>query len=340
MIEKLILKNWQAHGRKTVEFDSAVTCIAGASDKGKSAIIRALRYLATNRPAGLSFVRHGRKTATLELHVDGHVITRTRGKKENAYTLDGATLEAFRQDVPEPVAKILQLSDGLNFQRQYATPYWFSESAGELSKRLNELVDLSAMDRIIGELQAGIRKNKARADVLREQTDALKLQVAHTRRVREAAKAFRPIRAGLAELDSCRLEAARIAANFVEYRQYRDAKRNAGKRLEIVSNVLSYGAGVLELKAQAERLADLLRERRTAERDAARRLPRVGGLLRDGERYRAAAVMLEKLQGLFADYRKETECQTATLETLKKVKSKLGNALGKHCPLCGNAIGS
>lgn len=57
---KLRIQNFQAHKDTTIEFD-CITTIVGPSDIGKSAVLRALKWVAKNEPKGTSFVRDGDK---------------------------------------------------------------------------------------------------------------------------------------------------------------------------------------------------------------------------------------------------------------------------------------
>jgi len=55
MIKTLSIQNYQSHKDSTLEFDPGVNVIVGSTDSGKTAIIRALRWLIWNRPNGDSF---------------------------------------------------------------------------------------------------------------------------------------------------------------------------------------------------------------------------------------------------------------------------------------------
>jgi DNA repair exonuclease SbcCD ATPase subunit len=54
VLEKLIIKGFQKHENRTIEFDR-ITCIVGPNDVGKSSILRALFWLTFNRPSGNQF---------------------------------------------------------------------------------------------------------------------------------------------------------------------------------------------------------------------------------------------------------------------------------------------
>ena len=165
-MKTLRIQNFQAHKDITLEL-GRVTTITGATDKGKSSILRALRWLVQNRPRGYGFIRHGSKQTRVEVEVDSHTIAREReGESLNFYYLDGQKLTAFGNEVPADVADLLNMSD-VNFQGQHDPPFWFMESSGEVSRRLNQIVDLSLIDSTLASIDATARRHKMEVDVLR-----------------------------------------------------------------------------------------------------------------------------------------------------------------------------
>lgn len=140
-----------------IELDERVTTVIGPSDVGKSSVVRALRWAALNVPVGC-MIRDGAKQASVELIVDGRRIVRTRGS-ENSYSLDGQEYRAFRTDVPQDIAALLNLSD-LNFQGQHDPLYWFSSTAGDVSRQLNAVVNLEIIDRTLFESTREVNRSK------------------------------------------------------------------------------------------------------------------------------------------------------------------------------------
>ena len=52
MIKQLNIHNFQSHEDSSLNFTEGVNVIIGASDSGKSAIIRALKFVVYNSPSG------------------------------------------------------------------------------------------------------------------------------------------------------------------------------------------------------------------------------------------------------------------------------------------------
>ena len=167
MFEQLLIRNFQKHERLLLEFDKHVTTIVGATDAGKSALIRALSWVILNAPNGDSFIRWGAPSARAKLTVDGRVVFRKRGSGANLYRLDGKEFKAFGSEVPPEVAALLRMGE-LNFQRQHDRVFWFSESSGAVSKKLNEIVDLGAIDDSLSFIASSLRSARAEKTVIED----------------------------------------------------------------------------------------------------------------------------------------------------------------------------
>ena len=176
MIQRLIVNNFQSHRKTELELDPGVTAIVGSSDSGKSALMRALIWAVTNRPAGLAFASHWAVDAKgkLESPVSVQVLTDTgsvrryRDAERNAYevAVDGAveTLEAVRTDVPEQVRQFFNLTE-VNIQEQFDSHFLLAETGGGVARFLNKIIRLDVIDRFL----AGAEKK--RRDAQRELTD-------------------------------------------------------------------------------------------------------------------------------------------------------------------------
>lgn len=161
MIQKILLRNFQAHRCTKLRLSPGVNAIAGASDQGKSSIIRALRWVVENRPAGDSFRSNFAGEQDTEVTVettDGETVTRTKGPKINSYSVNGKDLKAMGQSVPEEVSAALRLGS-VNFQHQMDAPFLLSLGSSKLSQYLNEVAGLDAIDRATSNIRKRILGN-------------------------------------------------------------------------------------------------------------------------------------------------------------------------------------
>lgn len=167
MLEKLTLRNFQIHKKLVVEFDPAVTVIQGETNCGKSSIIRALQWVMLNGISGDAFINHDADAAKVILEADGETITRIRSKSNNSYRLNDQEYKSFGQAVPTPIADVLKVSD-VNFQGQHDRPWWFSDSAGEVSRKINQIINLKSIDDTLSYLNSDLRKCRERIEITTE----------------------------------------------------------------------------------------------------------------------------------------------------------------------------
>ena len=89
MIQTGVIRNFQSHKKSILNLSKGVNVIVGKTDSGKSAIIRALRWLFTNTPSGDAFRSwDGGDTKVSATFYDmDKKITRIKGNK-NAYIVE------------------------------------------------------------------------------------------------------------------------------------------------------------------------------------------------------------------------------------------------------------
>jgi hypothetical protein len=176
MIESLTITDFQCHEQISIEFDPLVTTIiADGNDKGKSAVLRCLRWVCTNKPPKGTqpddFIRWGAKKARGKLRVDGHIIRRVKGDGANFYDLDTNKLAApGKGDPPESIQNIVNVGPQ-NWQRQHDNPFWFLETPGEVSRELNRIVNLELIDRTLGNIAARLKSKRTELRICNERVE-------------------------------------------------------------------------------------------------------------------------------------------------------------------------
>ena len=111
MINSIDIENFQSHKKTSLTLDPGVNIIVGPSDCGKTVVFRALNWLINNRPGGNEFESWGGGAPLVNIKVDDHAITRTRKKSTNIYALDKEEFKAFGTSVPDPIQKVLNLTN-------------------------------------------------------------------------------------------------------------------------------------------------------------------------------------------------------------------------------------
>jgi len=145
MLEYLKVKNYQIHEDLDVNFTPNLNVFVGASDRGKSAALRALLWVFTNRPLGDDFRTWDSKETRVEVGVDGRKIIRFKSDTENYYQIDDKKFDAPGTEVPKEVLDLINISD-VNIQRQGDSYFLISASSGEVGKYINQIIGLEVMD--------------------------------------------------------------------------------------------------------------------------------------------------------------------------------------------------
>lgn len=153
MISSIHLQGFQSHLDTTLELSPGVNILVGDSDSGKSAVIRALQWLVTNRPSGDSFVNANAKTVSVEITTPTGTASRHR-KPKNGYTINGETFTAVARTVPEELRSVIDLQP-INFQGQLLGQYFLVlDTPGEISRYLSTIFGFEIVDLLV----AGIKQ--------------------------------------------------------------------------------------------------------------------------------------------------------------------------------------
>ncbi|MFD2169420.1 AAA family ATPase [Tumebacillus lipolyticus] len=160
-IRNLRIENFQSHELTELSFDDGLNVIVGASDNGKSAVIRALRWLLYNEPRGSDFMRVGATQCrvTVEL-ADGSRVTRERTSSKNRYIVvqasgDQQIYEGFGNTVPQEVSDLTGVrkvaldednETALHLGTQLEPPFLLSEPGSIKAKAIGRLNGVHIID--------------------------------------------------------------------------------------------------------------------------------------------------------------------------------------------------
>lgn len=195
MITKIEIKNFQSHKNTVLEFDKGVNVICGESDNGKSAVIRAIRWVVENQPQGTEKINSNwnedfKEPLSVKLYTEKGYVERIRDKKRNGYNIckngeKEIVLDAIGKGVPKEVTDFLNVSD-VNFQFQLDPPYLLTKSAGEASKYLNEIVHLDSIDKIMSIADSDKRQLSSEQKIVEADIKKLEEELKNTEWIDEA----------------------------------------------------------------------------------------------------------------------------------------------------------
>jgi DNA repair ATPase RecN len=333
-LEKLILKNFQGHEDFSVALDPLCTTFVGPSDSGKSAILRAIRWLALNQPSGARFVRHGASLASVAAKVDGRWIERRRGNRENSYLLDGDAYSDLRS-FPAAIAELLQVEE-VNFQGQHDAAFWLSDTSGQVSKYLNEVVNLSEIDSLMATAAEEVKSCKA--DVA-----TCEARIAEHRTKRDELEWIVTFDEELSQLEGKEKEIADLEEQIADLSRHLDALERMDNRIAALDGVVEAGDRVIDtatrgiqVAANLHSLEEILeridRADRIIARDPSADFERLQKLRSEGDEL---AVRISEL-GLVIDDLEKSEGSIWRLdEKIAELEKELTKEMDGKCPLCG-----
>lgn len=148
MIKSISIQNFQSHEETSLKFHSGVNIIHGSSDSGKSAIIRAIRWLVWNRPSGESMRSYWGGRTRVEIQTEDGDVVRDKDKTDHYQVYrsgEALDLTSFGTTVPEEVNKLLNLTE-INLQRQLDSHFLLSKTPGEVAQHFNKVARLDKID--------------------------------------------------------------------------------------------------------------------------------------------------------------------------------------------------
>lgn len=340
MLTKARVRNFQKLRDVTIKFGPRVTTIVGATEAGKSTFLRALLFVFFSRwkPA---YHRHGKSTTTAEVWIDGKHVVRRKGKGVNSYTIDGKKLSAVgKGGVPPEVAALFGLSPA-NVQNQLDPPFWFTETPGAISKKLNRIVNLELIDETQARAAAGCRTSEAAVKAAKQLLVSAKEELKRTEWIDGfVAKADRVLRLERAAADA----QERAAALEIPTRTARRSLK-AGIRLKRAlmhgERALAAGKVLGQVQNDYRHLEKLIRNVRYAEQDASLPVPNIDQLK-----------MIREAGDRLAEERRDLEFTLKDAETARRQIFTLNEELvvaeyelkqaakreNRRCPKCGQKI--
>jgi exonuclease SbcC len=167
-IDKIKIQNFQNHPDTTIDFAPGVNYITGPSDNGKTVVVRSIRWVAKNRPAGDQYIRKGTKECKVVLQEGRSRITRERNTKTNQYRLNRETYKAISLKVPEQISTALNMND-VNIQGQFDDFFLLQDTAGQVAQKFNKVMGLDVIDSTSKKVNSVVNAAKIREDFALEE---------------------------------------------------------------------------------------------------------------------------------------------------------------------------
>ena len=340
MISKVDIRNFSTHKKQDIEFGPNVTTITGSSFHGKSTILRAIKFVCLNQPTGDKFINWDAEKTSVRLTIDNKKrIVRRKGKGINEYILDwrgakdNSKFKAFGNDVPKPIADLVNMSD-INFQGQHDAPFWFCETAGEVSRQLNKIINLEVIDKTLANISSGIRKAKTTIEITQERLDNAikdKKNLDYTTELDEDLVEIEKLEGIQNKIVS---ESTRLRDIIKSGRIYKARRDNAAQANLSGLTALDKGSIWLKIRDSAEDLDNRVKTAIRANKAIQAAPPNIESLDRLKRQWSILKTQREDLENIIDEIKdkKEKLCRrTKETATLQNDLSKVSKGV---CPLC------
>jgi len=272
VIKSLHVTNYQSHVDSTLEFHPRINVIVGTSRSGKSALLRALRWVVENKPGGESFRRWDTKSTSVTVDVGDTSVTRAKvGAGGNEYSLvpqgsegkpygAGMSFRAFGQTVPEDITRALDMDPTLNFQWQHDKPFLLSDTAGEVARQLNRVANLDVIDVALSTMDSICKKAKRTVEACKGDVSAAQLELDAFAELGSAEELLEDIEgmAGRAHKEGERADSVDAMIDVITKAQQTVAEfKNLDGAAELFAGVEGATTGLLALRLQISTLRQL-----------------------------------------------------------------------------------
>lgn len=335
MIERVVLEDFQPHQLLDLKLD-LVNVLVGLSDRGKTAVLRGLRWLCLNEPNGTAFIRHGADSARVAAKIDGRWVTRFRSADDNYYEFAKEVYRSLRSPtVPSTISDFLNLGE-VNFQWQHDAPFWLTDPAGEVSRNLNRVINLQEIDDLLARAASGVslargavRATETRLSEAQEKADSSAWAVAAELDLQK-----------LTNLDQDRGRLQRDVAKLAELIQRAEC---TSQQLAIYEELADSGEAArlkfseyLEVASNAAWLERSLLDAERINRQLADDMPgdwvRLQSAWAEGNQVAESRAILE---ALISDHDEAQRDLRQAEEFLADAEEKLAEAMKEGCPVCG-----
>lgn len=339
MIDRVQILNFQRHGELKIVFDEQITTIVGPSDAGKSSVLRAIRWVAFNRPLGDGFIRFGEDECVVRLWVDGRKIERKKTKTSNVYAIDGKKLKAVGTEVPAEVQRILNLTPE-NFQSQHDPLFWFSLTAGEVGRRLNSIVDLDVIDRSATWIASRHRKAKTELEVAEDRHRRSKEENERLAFFPELEQDFSALLKQEQVVDRLQQDSGQLLDSV-------NAAVGSSRIVQELSRALADGSDVKSLvnviETMTKRFSELsgaVERAKEAEQRSKRAVPDLSQLEQGYNEVTGLQEQIQRLSRMIEQSKKSKQVAQVLKKDARNAEADAEKKIGNMCPLCGNKIGA
>ncbi|MDY2986950.1 MAG: AAA family ATPase [Peptoniphilus sp.] len=262
-ITSIEIKNFQSHENTKLDLHRGLNVIVGRSDSGKTAILRAIKWVFYNDPPPGNLIRNGAKEMSVRIEFNtGAVVTRLWNSKENKYILvksngEEIILEKFNRSVPFEVIQEINIQKvelgssvktGINISEQLDGPFLLTESSSTRASAIGRLIGVNFIDDALRDV---IKDNKNNSKKIKEaelEKEILEKDLQSFDYLKDEEKKLNFIK-------KCRNEILNYTAQRDKLRQLSSSKLNIQDEIIYLEKKLKEYENIFELEQKFEILS-------------------------------------------------------------------------------------
>lgn len=345
MLTRLRIVNIQKHKDLDLSLEK-INVIVGATDSGKTSVLRALTWALTNDASGEGLITNdGSKSCSVSVTTENGTVTRSWSRSKNGYSLDGKTFTTFRSGVPKPIEDLLNIKD-INIQRRRDMPFMVYFKDSECASQFSDMMDLSEIDTIITSSNASVKQRTSKVEQLKERKAEIDSELEGLSGLDDAVQAYKELRTLQRSIKeySDRLNALKTLQKQHSAATYEFSRVTDPADAECALNTLKAQCSEhTELGQKLEGYLRLLSDWHDAASDVDR-YSAVSAMLKDAKSLDCRTSDIRELQNVVQSYEQSLTTYNDIVETLKYAKHTYNTLLGEFkrtfpslCPLCGKA---
>lgn len=262
-LKELLMQNFQSHKDTTLTFDPGVNMITGDNSCGKSSIIRAIRFLAYNKPiqeVETNLLRKGKNSLIIKATMsDGSWVIREKGKDVNRYIIYddiiakdyGGPLElnSFGTSVPEEVGRVLGISPvvlsksndvEINIASQHDPAFMISHSSPEIARWVYSLTHMDDLRHAIDDLNKDHRKGNEKIKDYNNRIKILNEETEKFSNIEERENKVKLLEQSNEEVGILISEIEKLSNIYKDVQDLKSKMIPTQKRISFIENNLSY----------------------------------------------------------------------------------------------------
>lgn len=350
MIKSVEIKNFQSHKDSKIDLSNGLNVIIGSGDNGKSAVLKAILWVLTNKPDGDEFISHWAKKkedCVVTLYTERGYVTRCKGKTNNYYDVNGSKLTAFGKAVPEEVTEFFNLSE-LNWQGQFDSHFLLTDSNADVSKKFNEISNLDIIDTTLSNANSYIREMKSKEKHIDEDVVRIKEELKSYEGLEQLKEEIDILNKTSSQIDllSSNIDSLNSILHSLDETSIKvDALVDAISNEAVMKQIEAVGADLTSITTTFNNLSSLIDSIKSARMK----------LLSSSKAIKNSEDVITELESLHNDFSQISEKQTNFSNLITKIhtisenitvlenelpekEKEYRDLLGDVCPVCGSTL--